>query len=64
MWHIVAYVESKNDERVERTRDALTHVGISVVAGATSTLLAGSMLFFASIVFLFKFGEKFLVKWR
>jgi len=58
---VVAYVESEKEDRMERTRDALTELGISVVAGATSTLLAGSMLFFASIVFLFKFGTLVVV---
>jgi len=53
---VTAYAESGEQERFERTRDALTELGISVIAGATSTLLAGCMLFFASIVLLFRFG--------
>lgn len=51
-----AYTESKSNSSIERTRDALTDLGISVVAGAISTLLAGSMLFFAVIIFFVKFG--------
>jgi len=58
---VAAYVESEHGDRVERTRDALTHLGISVIAGATSTLLAGCMLFFAKIVLLFKFGALVVV---
>jgi len=55
--HLVnAYVESEEVERFERTRDALTELGISVIAGATSTFLAGCMLLFAKLVLLFKFG--------
>lgn len=51
-----AYVESHASSKLERTRDALTDLGISVLAGAVSTLLAGSMLFNAQIVFFLKFG--------
>lgn len=51
-----AYVESHATNRTERTRDALTDLGVSVLAGAISTLLAGGMLFFATIIFFLKFG--------
>lgn len=51
-----AYVESRAGSRLDRTRDALTDLGISILAGAISTLLAGSMLFMATIIFFFKFG--------
>lgn len=52
-----AYTESdKGVSRVERTRSALTELGISVLAGAISTLGAASMLFFAIVVFFTKIG--------
>ncbi len=51
-----AYVETEAETRLERTRGALTDLGISILAGAISTLLAGAMLFFATIIFFFKFG--------
>lgn len=52
-----AYVESSRSlSRTERTRTALTELGISVLAGAVSTVLAGAMLFFAIIIFFVKFG--------
>lgn len=51
-----AYVESKSETRFDRTRDALTDLGISIIAGGVSTLLAGSFLFFAVIIFFVKFG--------
>ena len=47
-----AYCDSERSlDRKERTRSALTELGISVVAGAFSTLLAGSMLLFVSTFF-------------
>lgn len=51
-----AYVESKNEDRFNRTRDALTDLGISILFGAISTLLAGFMLFPAIIIFFVKFA--------
>ncbi|CDF40962.1 unnamed protein product [Chondrus crispus] len=51
-----AYIESRNVQRFERTRDALTDLGISVLFGALTTFLAGCMLFPAIIVFFFKFA--------
>lgn len=51
-----AYIESKSRKRGERTRDALTDLGISILFGAISTLCAGIMLFPAIIVFFVKFA--------
>ena len=54
-----AYVESEKEgkSRLERTQEALTHLGISILFGALSTILAGSCLFFAIIIFFVKFGS-------
>jgi len=52
-----AYTESKkSDDKNERTRAALTELGISILAGAASTLAASAMLFFAIVVFFTKIG--------
>lgn len=51
-----AYVESHSKTRFERVRDALTELGVSVVFGGLSTILAGIMLFFTTILFFNKFG--------
>lgn len=51
-----AYVESRSTTRDERTRDALTDLGVSIFFGAVSTLLAGFMLFPAIITFFVKFA--------
>lgn len=51
-----AYVESRDIGRFDRTRDALTDLGISILFGALSTLLAGFMLFPAIIIFFVKFA--------
>ena len=51
-----AYVESKRDDRLDRIQDALTTMGISITAGAVTTLLSGIPLFFAVITFFTKFG--------
>lgn len=52
-----AYIESKSRNRIDRTRDALTDLGISILFGAISTLCAGVMLFPAIIVFFVKFAS-------
>lgn len=52
-----AYVESKSATRHERVRDALTDLGISVVAGALSTMASGATLFLAKITFFRKFAR-------
>jgi Patched family len=50
--HIAAaYVESEAEDRYERTRDALTDLGISVLFGAMSTVGSGIFLLFATITF-------------
>lgn len=51
-----AYVESGSSERLARTRHALTDLGISVLFGALTTLLAGLCLFPGIIVFFVKFA--------
>lgn len=51
-----AYVDSKEWNREERMRDALTELGISVLFGAISTLFAGIALTPAFIVFFTKFA--------
>lgn len=52
----VAYIESKHSDRYERTKDALTDLGISILFGVITTLLAGFMLFPATIIFFVKFA--------
>lgn len=51
-----AYVESKSRIRMDRTRDALTDLGISVLFGAVTTLVAGICLLPAIIIFFTKFA--------
>eukprot|EP00173_Palmaria_palmata_P004034 Plantae.Rhodophyta-Palmaria_palmata.ctg4690.p1 GENE.Plantae.Rhodophyta-Palmaria_palmata.ctg4690~~Plantae.Rhodophyta-Palmaria_palmata.ctg4690.p1 ORF type:complete len:334 (+),score=40.91 Plantae.Rhodophyta-Palmaria_palmata.ctg4690:598-1599(+) len=51
-----AYTESDQTDRYGRTQDALTDLGISVLAGGISSLLAISMLFFATILFFTRFA--------
>eukprot|EP00173_Palmaria_palmata_P004966 Plantae.Rhodophyta-Palmaria_palmata.ctg7877.p1 GENE.Plantae.Rhodophyta-Palmaria_palmata.ctg7877~~Plantae.Rhodophyta-Palmaria_palmata.ctg7877.p1 ORF type:complete len:224 (-),score=17.18 Plantae.Rhodophyta-Palmaria_palmata.ctg7877:436-1107(-) len=50
------YNESKQPNRFERSREALRNLGISVIAGGVSSLLAISMLFFATILFFTRFA--------
>lgn len=52
-----AYVESKSATRHDRVRDALTDLGISVFAGALSTLVSSATLFLASVTFFQKFAR-------
>lgn len=56
-----AYVESKSETRLNRVRDALTDLGISILFGAISTLLAGFMLFPAIITFFVKFAGLLII---
>lgn len=51
-----AYIESKSKSRADKTRDALTDLGISILFGVLTTLGAGLMLFPAIIVFFVKFA--------
>jgi len=46
-----SYVESGAATRVGRTRDALTHMGISITAGAATTLVSALFLFGATMAF-------------
>jgi protein dispatched 1 len=52
----LAYVESPAESRAERTRDALTEMGVTVLGGALTSLGASFMLFFCLLQFFFKFG--------
>lgn len=51
-----AYIESLSKTRGDKARDALTELGISILFGVISTLLAGFMLFPAVIIFFVKFA--------
>ncbi|KAK3277018.1 hypothetical protein CYMTET_14951 [Cymbomonas tetramitiformis] len=48
--------ESKFKSRLERTQDAMTTMGVSIIAGAMTTLMSGSFLFGAVMSFFNKFG--------
>ena len=56
-----AYVESKKPTAFERTREALTEMAISIIAGAGTTFGAGLFLFGATITFFGKFGTLILL---
>ena len=47
---------SSNYDRRERTRDALTRMGVGVLSGAVTTLVATCMLLGAEVEIFFKFG--------
>ncbi|GMH39835.1 hypothetical protein BSKO_07739 [Bryopsis sp. KO-2023] len=51
-----AYVESQHSDRNRRTQDSLTHLGISVTAGALTTLISGLFLWFTVLTFFTKFA--------
>jgi len=51
-----AYVESKNTMRYRRSRDAITEMGISIVAGAITSFGSGVFLIFGVVIFFDKFG--------
>ena len=50
------YSTCAQTSRKGRTRAALAAVGISIVSGAVSTMLASGLLLFATITFFFQFG--------
>lgn len=52
-----AYTESPASKRFDRTRDALTDLGISVLAGGLSTMISAATLFLATITFFQKFAR-------
>ena len=52
----VSYVESPRASRYERTQDSLTMMGISVTAGALTTVFSGVFLFGGVITFFPKFA--------
>lgn len=52
-----AYTESPASKRFDRTRDALTDLGISVLAGGLSTMISAATLFLATITFFKKFAR-------
>lgn len=51
-----AYMESPHSNREDRTRDAMTHLGISVTAGAFTTLISGLFLWATILIFFQKFA--------
>jgi len=56
-----AYIENDAVDRVSRTRIALTTMGISVTAGAITTIIAGAFLGLCILTFFVKFS--FLICW-
>lgn len=50
------YVEANEGKRLARVQTTLSHVGISVLSGACSTLGASVFMFGAKILFFFQFG--------
>ncbi len=50
------YIELEGGNRLQRTRHALGHVGISVISGACSTLGASVFMFAGKIIFFMQFG--------
>ena len=55
--HLAAhYIHSKKQTRFERTRESLRDLGISVVSGAATTLLACGPLFICTLVIFGKFA--------
>ena len=56
-----AYIENDAKDRETRTRIALTTMGISVTAGAITTIIAGAFLGLCILTFFVKFS--FLICW-
>ena len=56
-----AYIENDAVDRQSRTRSALTTMGISVTAGAITTIIAGVFLSMCILLFFVKFS--FLICW-
>ena len=50
------YVRSKKTRRVDRVRDMLKTVGVSVLSGACTTLGASAFMLGSQIIFFFQFG--------
>jgi len=51
-----AFNESSEESLEERVKSAVSHMGISVLSGATTTLLAATPLFFTLATFFKRFG--------
>merc|ERR1711998_293591 len=51
-----AYMESTKSERKDRSRDAATSMGVSVVSGAITTFSAAVFLLLTKMTFFFEFG--------
>jgi EamA domain-containing membrane protein RarD len=51
-----AYVHSPRDSAPARMREALRELGISIVAGAATTLSSSLFLFGGVMLFFYKFG--------
>ena len=60
-----AYNESAELRRADKMRDAMTTIGVSVVAGAVSTLMASFMVLLCSFNFLATYGSFvfFVIAW-
>ena len=58
-----SYKESHRHTRFEKTQDALTVTGVSILSGSLSTLLATFPMFFAVITFFMKFGYFMVCLW-
>mmetsp|Transcript_16142 Transcript_16142/g.18104 ORF Transcript_16142/g.18104 Transcript_16142/m.18104 type:complete len:977 (+) Transcript_16142:234-3164(+) len=55
--HLVhAYVESNYRSRLDRTRDALSKMGVSILGGAITTFGNGAVLFLCTGIFFVKFA--------
>ena len=50
------YIHSKSSERYDRTREALRELGVSIISGSITTILATSVLFMATLVLFHKFA--------
>ena len=50
------YIQSQHNRRADKVRYALSHVGVSVLSGACSTLGASIFMFAARILFFVQFG--------
>ena len=51
------FFRSRHSDRLSRTRDMLSEVGVSVLSAAITTVGAAAMLMFAQITFFVKFGS-------
>merc|ERR1711988_1884327 len=52
-----AYNESGGATRLDKTKEAYTQLGVSIVSGALTTIMAGVFLFACVFTFFFDFGK-------